>query len=334
MNSSAACIGVVLPYFQREAGLLARALASVFEQKGAGEILAVVVDDASPRPARDEVAALPGRDAERVQLHVQPNAGPAAARNRGLDELPQEVDLVAFLDSDDHWSPDHLARARRMLEADHDLYLSNWMPLESEVDAYRHFQKLDLADHQAVAGESELWHYRGEFFRQELTRPIGRLSTMVFRRERFGDLRFDTRLRTAFEDRLFRLEMARRDPRIVFSTRPECYSGEGVNLFSGKPWGSPGRLEVARDELHAMKIVRKEFELSDPELRLVETIEKGERQDAFTTLMRLWLRERRPEFGRLGRLLGVDPLFLLRWPVLAARARAGKRRPGVLPDSR
>ena len=42
----------------------------------------------------------------RVRLVRQANAGPGAARNRGLRESHAEI--VAFLDGDDAWRPDHL----------------------------------------------------------------------------------------------------------------------------------------------------------------------------------------------------------------------------------
>lgn len=48
------------------------------------------------------------RDA-RLRLLKQPNAGPGAARNRGVQESHGQY--VAFLDADDEWMPDLLARA-------------------------------------------------------------------------------------------------------------------------------------------------------------------------------------------------------------------------------
>ncbi len=316
-------IAVVIPYFQREAGLLARALRSVFEQRDAGVVLAVVYDDASPRPARAELEALGESERAHVLLVEQPNAGPGAARNRALDSLPDDVSAVAYLDSDDWWGSEHLSRARDAFSRGFDLYLSNWIPVESETDAYSFFRKLDLAEHELLAGAVALHAYRGDFFAQELTRPIGRLSTMVFERARFGDLRFDTSLRCAFEDRLFRLEMARRAPRIAISSSPECFSGRGVNLFSGKPWGTPEHLDVVRDELAAARIVRRRFELDRRERALVAGIARAARAGGLTTLARLWARERRGEWRRLARILAVDPLFLLHAPGLLFRARRG-----------
>ena len=62
----------------------------------------IVVDDGST----DGSAAVAGRHPAAVRLHAQPNAGPAAARNRGLRDARGEY--LAFLDADDLWHPEKL----------------------------------------------------------------------------------------------------------------------------------------------------------------------------------------------------------------------------------
>ena len=47
--------GIVIPFFQRKSGLLARAVASVIAQEKAEAAAIIVVDDGSPRPARVEL---------------------------------------------------------------------------------------------------------------------------------------------------------------------------------------------------------------------------------------------------------------------------------------
>lgn len=94
-------ISVVIPTYNR-ARFLPAAVASVRAQSyPCDEIL--IVDDGSSDDTAEVVAALgPG-----VRLIRQANAGPAAARNRGIDEA--RCDLVAFLDTDDRWLPGKLA---------------------------------------------------------------------------------------------------------------------------------------------------------------------------------------------------------------------------------
>src|SRR5690606_21734140 len=99
-------ISVVVPSYNC-AGYLERALASVQAQRyPADRVDIVVVDDGSvddtPAVARRFAASDP-----RITVIEQANAGPAAARNRGMQAGGGE--LVAFLDADDTWEPDKLA---------------------------------------------------------------------------------------------------------------------------------------------------------------------------------------------------------------------------------
>lgn len=97
-------VSVIVPTFNR-ADLLPRAIASVRSQTF-GDFELIVVDDGSTDGTEAVVAGFPDT---RVRYLQQPhNAGVAAARNRGIRAA--RADLVAFLDSDDEWLPDKLAR--------------------------------------------------------------------------------------------------------------------------------------------------------------------------------------------------------------------------------
>jgi succinoglycan biosynthesis protein ExoW len=119
-------ICVIIPYYQRTAGVLARALESVFAQDIDEQVLILIVDDASPIPAASEIANL--RPPARIDIQVvsQANAGPGAARNTGLGLVPAAAQIIAFLDSDDVWQPSHLSRLRKAFDQGADLYLANW----------------------------------------------------------------------------------------------------------------------------------------------------------------------------------------------------------------
>ncbi|MBI2797609.1 MAG: glycosyltransferase [Gemmatimonadetes bacterium] len=92
-------IGVVMPCYNG-APYLERAIASVRAQTVPVSRI-VVVDDAS---TDDSVRLATSLGVE--VLTVPANRGPSAARNRGIAAL--DTELVAFLDTDDFWRPDHL----------------------------------------------------------------------------------------------------------------------------------------------------------------------------------------------------------------------------------
>ena len=94
-------LSIVIPTYNR-APLIGFALDSVLDQVEADAQI-IVVDDGST----DETLAALARFGDRIQLIRQPNKGPGAARNTGV--AAAEGDLIAFLDSDDLWTPDHLA---------------------------------------------------------------------------------------------------------------------------------------------------------------------------------------------------------------------------------
>ena len=95
-------VSCIVPVFNG-AAYLEQAIASALGQtKSPLEV--ILVDDGST-DATPEVA---GRLGSGVRYVRQANAGPAAARNRGI-ELARG-DLLAFLDADDLWHPEKLER--------------------------------------------------------------------------------------------------------------------------------------------------------------------------------------------------------------------------------
>jgi len=95
---------VILPAYNAGA-FLDDALRSVFRQaEPALEVIAV--DDGSSDATPDRLAAWARRE-PRLRVIRTANAGPAAARNRGLAEA--SAPLVGFIDADDLWPADKLA---------------------------------------------------------------------------------------------------------------------------------------------------------------------------------------------------------------------------------
>ena len=104
---STAVVTVVIPLYNM-AQLIGRAINSVLAQTVQAFEL-VVVDDGSQDGGGDIVSAYRDR---RIRVVRQSNAGVSAARNRGVAEATCE--LIAFLDADDWWQPNHLEEILRL----------------------------------------------------------------------------------------------------------------------------------------------------------------------------------------------------------------------------
>ena len=97
-------VSVIVPTLHRPT-LLMRALASVFHQTWQEIEVIVVVDGPDP----DTIAILQTIDDPRLRVIVNPRSLTAAgARNAGMDKAKGE--WIAFLDDDDEWSPEKLAK--------------------------------------------------------------------------------------------------------------------------------------------------------------------------------------------------------------------------------
>lgn len=113
-------LSVIIPTFNRRDQVL-RAIASVDEQTCRVDEI-IVVDDGST-DATTEALISRQHDEMLPPLRIirQENAGPAAARNAALRVA--RGDLVAFLDDDDVWHPDKVARQLETFAADTELAL-------------------------------------------------------------------------------------------------------------------------------------------------------------------------------------------------------------------
>ncbi len=99
---------VVIPVFNAES-FVAEAIGSALAQTLPPREV-VVVDDGSTDASR----AVAERFGGRVRVLSGPNAGPSAARNRGVGE--SVGDWIAFLDADDRWEAGYLEAANAHLE--------------------------------------------------------------------------------------------------------------------------------------------------------------------------------------------------------------------------
>ena len=74
----------------------------------------LLVDDGSPDRCPALCDAYAAEDPQHIRVIHQENAGPGAARNRGIDEA--RGDYLVFLDSDDYLSPETLAELSKAID--------------------------------------------------------------------------------------------------------------------------------------------------------------------------------------------------------------------------
>ncbi|MFL6213168.1 MAG: glycosyltransferase [Blastocatellia bacterium] len=103
-------VSVIMPAY-RVAEYIGMAIESVLAQTFTNYEI-IVVNDGSPDSADLEAALVPHR--ERIVYMEQPNAGPSSARNTAIRQARGE--FLAFLDADDYWEPQFLARQMACFE--------------------------------------------------------------------------------------------------------------------------------------------------------------------------------------------------------------------------
>lgn len=155
-------VSVIIPTFNR-AAYLTEAVDSVLGQTFRDFEL-VVVDDGS---TDDTVERMKGYGA-RVRYLYQQTRGPAAARNKGIEASTGE--LIAFLDSDDMWLPEKLAKQEAFFRTNPSLGLV--------ATAYGCIQPGDGFVKQDVLSPEELRRVRRSHYRNYFA-----TSTVMLRRD-------------------------------------------------------------------------------------------------------------------------------------------------------
>jgi glycosyltransferase involved in cell wall biosynthesis len=134
-------ISVIIPLYNKEK-YIRRAIDSVLAQTYK-DFEIIVVDDGSS----DEGPVLVQKYEEScIKLIRQQNAGPGAARNRGIAE--SESPLVAFLDADDEWMPDFLEKCYKALSKnpDCDVAAASYYLGERRKDISTEFRRRGMSD--------------------------------------------------------------------------------------------------------------------------------------------------------------------------------------------
>lgn len=130
-------ISVIIPVYNASL-LLDRCLDSVFHQKTDYNIEVVLVDDGS---TDDTVSVIKRRkEQDRIILYQQQNAGPAVARNKGVELAHGE--FCAYLDADDYWLDGYVERTVQFMREHPDCvavtvaqkYMNNGIEMKTHPD--------------------------------------------------------------------------------------------------------------------------------------------------------------------------------------------------------
>lgn len=226
-------LGVVVAVYNNE-DFVGEALDSLLAQSHQ-KWRCVVVDDGST----DGTAAVVRRYASadpRVVLVQQANAGSAAARNLGLQNLDPAVSLVAFLDGDDRWVTDALETLLQALDGRPDAvgsyglaeYLdAGGTPVALGVHPARQVDRRRLHRHGLVDVDRRA---DTTFSVLVVSGPIWPAAVALHRRDVLDTVGgFDPRFRLQQDWDLY-LRASRRGPYVFVDTQVAWYRQHGLNV--------------------------------------------------------------------------------------------------------
>lgn len=257
-------LAVIIPFYQKKSGLLRNAVNSIFFQENIDglKITIIIVDDQSPTQPDKELLNLESINYINIEIIHQKNAGPAKARNVGLDLADSlNVDYIAFLDSDDTWHSDHIYRALLSLDGISEFYFCDHQRFDDEisyfnveVDISKFISKHKKNDSLFITIDS------GVFFSHLIENYACQTSTIVFSHEILNGLRFDESLTVAGEDYLMWLHLVSKSSYVTMDLKSGVDYGEGVNIFkSSNSWSSPSSIKNNFNQYQLYLKIKAEF---------------------------------------------------------------------------
>lgn len=241
-------VTVIIPFFQREHGILALALKSIAAQHyPAEQIEVIVVDDGSPISGEEEIHQCAGYGLN-IRVIRQQNAGPNEARNKGLEAISPDTDCIAYLDSDDEWSGEHLLRAVTALKSGVNAYFANLIHLGDTQGEFEKARRVKPEDHPQLADDPSIRLYQGDMAAQIVTANIIFMPTLVISAAELSRARFPLAHRHGGGDYLYWLALIAEGAIFAFSTQVEVRCGRGINMWYANGWGTDGFAKRTLDE--------------------------------------------------------------------------------------
>jgi glycosyltransferase involved in cell wall biosynthesis len=216
-------VSVVLPCYNAST-TLQQTMASAARQT-VRDIEIIVVDDGSTDSSTAIVEKLAEGD-PRIRLVKQSNGGVSSARNAGIGAA--RARLVALLDSDDLWAPDHLETHVRRMQQEPRLGVS-----------FSPARFIDTAGRHIGISQPKLRHINPADLL--VSNPTTTCSTLVIRRDVFKDVGlFRTAMRhNEDQEWLFRVTLSGwrlagdPTPRVDYRTSPQGLASDLDGMLSG-----------------------------------------------------------------------------------------------------
>lgn len=313
-------VAVIIPFFQRDPGILRRAVVSILDQAlpVGVSLQIIIVDDGSPLPARQDIEGLIFSGPFKLSLIEQKNGGCGAARDAGLKAIKKEVSFVAFLDSDDSWHADHIHNALISLDKGFDFYFTDHSRVDCHESFFKniHFPEKTVNKGELKQLDGDVWSIdKDRFFNFAMRRFTAQISTIVYRRSIHPMATFQTSLKAAAEDYIFILELIRRSSKICFSNKVEVTCGRGINIYySTFGWNDEGHLRRYMADILGCYATIRVLQLHGEDKKVIQSkLDSFRKSFAFFSLR--WFLQRRGKWSKeLCELTSEDPDFIYWYP--------------------
>lgn len=240
-------VSVVIPIYNRPQ-LLERSLGSVLAQT-VSNIEIIVVDDQSDQPLDSHIS---GYNDPRIRLlRLAERSGVSAARNIGIENCRGAY--IAFLDSDDQWHADKLAKQLNFMAQNPHLRLVHteeiWIRKGKRVNQCKHHQKSG-----------------GNFFYPSLRRCLISPSAVFIKRSVFDDYgTFDTSLPVCEDYDLWLRITAREEVGFINKPLITKYGGHEDQLSTAYP-------AMDRYRVQSMMKLLDECQLTDADRQEIHSV--------------------------------------------------------------
>jgi glycosyltransferase involved in cell wall biosynthesis len=229
-------VSVIIPSYNHER-YVAESIESVLRQDF-DDFELIIIDDASTDASRQIVQRYERDDSRIRAIFHEANCGIAKTVNDGIEAARGK--FIAFSASDDVWMESKLSKQLKAMERDENLVV--WSEGELIDDAGRPLGK-SFSDKQRSASRKK----SGAIFQELLKGNYVFGTTLLFKRENLGAIRFDERL-LYLNDHKFALDLARKRDFYYIAEPLARYRIHGRNTVVGTDAGVRERQRIVGRE--------------------------------------------------------------------------------------